>query len=218
MTSRVDSGDARVLMRSDSVYSFLRDPAWSPDGQTIAIVQGTGGIAGEIWLQPVDGGPARRAMDEPGSVFCESPVFTPDGAGIIHSSNRGGATNIWLLPLTGRPPVRLTTGTGADESPSVSADRAIAFVNSRWRNTLEVRDVVDGSSRTLVTHAPFVGAGRVARWAARSVQPQRGGRQLARLGSDVEGGIPEADGRRGGRSVPALAHPTAASCCSTAGD
>ena len=176
-TSLPNGGDPRVLMRSDSAYPFLRNPAWSPDGRLIAVVKGTGGIAGEIWLQPVDGGPGRRAIEEPSAVFSDSPVFTPDGAGIIHASNRGGATNIWMLPLAGDAPIRLTTGPGADESPSVAADRAIAFVNSRWRNTLDIRDHTDGSSRTLLTHAPFL-------WGP-AISPN--GKEVAFSRSEVDG-------------------------------
>ena len=120
------------------------------------MVRGTGGIAGEIWIVPSAGGDPRRVIDEPASVFSDWPVFTPDGAGIVHSSNRGGATNIWFLPLSGGMPVRLTTGPGPDESPTVAADGTIGFVNSRWRNTLDAYDLASGAARTLYTHAPFI--------------------------------------------------------------
>jgi TolB protein len=164
-------------MRSDSTYPFLRNPAWSPDGQYVAIVRGTGGIAGEIWLVPSSGGTPQRIRDEPASIFSDSPVFTPDGRGLIHSSNRGGATNIWFLPTAGGKPVRLTTGPGPDESPTVSADGTVAFVNSRWRNTLEAYDLSTGSFRTLLTHTPFI-------WAP-AVSPD--GREIAFSRSEVDG-------------------------------
>ena len=162
VTSRVDGTDAHALLESDSVYPFLRNPAWSPDGSQIAFVTGSGGIAGEIWLVAAEGGQARRAIDETGPAASDSPVFTADGRGIVHASNRGGATNLWFLPLGGGGPVRLTTGPGPDESPTVSADGAVAFVNSRWRNTLEVHDLAAGTSRVLVTHSPFLWAPAVS--------------------------------------------------------
>jgi Tol biopolymer transport system component/predicted Ser/Thr protein kinase len=154
--SATDGSNARTILPDDSRYLNLRHPAWSPDGRTVAIVRGTGGIAGEIWLVPVDGGAARKVIDEPESVFSDWPNFTRDGRSLVHASNRGGATNIWTLPLAGGPPVQLTTGAGPDESPSAGRDGTIAYINSRWRNTLDVHDLRDGSTRTLVTHSPYI--------------------------------------------------------------
>jgi serine/threonine protein kinase len=154
--SSIDASGARVVLRGDSTYPFLRNPSWSPDGKTLAVVRGTGGVAGEIWLVPVDGGLPVQPLDESGSVFADWPTFTADGRGLIHSSNRGGATNVWMQPLPGGAPVQLTTGPGPDEWPSVAADGTVAFLNTRWRNTLEIRDHVSGVSRTLFTHAPYI--------------------------------------------------------------
>jgi Tol biopolymer transport system component len=154
--SALDGSNARVILRGDSVHPFLMNPAWSPDGRQIAVVRGTGGVGRDIWLVPSDGGSARPAIEEPASVFSDYPVFTPDGRGIIHSSNRGGATNIWFAPIGRGRPVRLTTGAGPDEAPTIAADGTIAFVNSRWRNSLEAHDLAGGATRTLAVHAPFL--------------------------------------------------------------
>ncbi|HSC25930.1 MAG TPA: hypothetical protein VLD67_01575, partial [Vicinamibacterales bacterium] len=175
--SAVDGSDTRVLLWSDSVYPFLRSPTWSPDGRSIALVRGTGGIAAELWMVPAAGGEPRLLIDEPAAVFSDAPSFTSDGRGIVHASNRGGATNIWFLPLSGGPPVRLTTGAGPDESPSVAADGTVAFVNSRWRSTLELHDLAAGTSRTLLSHSPFV-------WAPVF---SRDGREIAFSRSEVDG-------------------------------
>jgi serine/threonine protein kinase/Tol biopolymer transport system component len=165
---RTDSGDqelvvagtdgtgSRVLLKSDSSYPFLRHPAWSPDGREVAIVRGSGGIAGEIWLIPAAGGDPQRALSDPPEVFSESPVYTADGLGLIHSSNRGGATNIWLLSRRGGQLVRLTAGPGPDTSPTVADGGTIGFINSRWRNRLEVHSLRGAPPRTLTTHAPYI--------------------------------------------------------------
>jgi serine/threonine protein kinase/Tol biopolymer transport system component len=156
MTAGADGANARVVLRADSEFPFLRDPAWSPDGGELAIVRGSGGIAGEIWLVPLSGGAPRRAMSDPPEVFSESPAYTFDGLGIVHSSNRGGATNIWFYPRAGGAGVRLTVGPGPDTGPTVASDGTIAFINSRWRNTLNVHSLTGGPSRTLATHSPFM--------------------------------------------------------------
>ena len=152
----VDGANSRVVLKGDSQYPFLRDTAWSPDGLELAVVRGSGGIAGEIWLVPAAGGTPRQAMSDPPEVFSDSPAYTSDGLGIIHSSNRGGATNVWFYPRRGGQPVRLTAGPGPDTGPTVASDGTIAFINSRWRNSLDVHDLVSGVTRTIATHSPFI--------------------------------------------------------------
>ena len=175
-TARADGSDVRQFLTSDQVYPSLRNPAWSPDG-TLAVVRGTGGVAGEIWLLSSDGGELRRLSNDPPAVFNDQPVFTPDGRAVVHSSNRGGATNIWSLPVDGGSPVRLTTGPGPDQAPTVARTSDVVFVNSRWRNELLVKAAAGGPARTLVTHTPFL-------WAP-SFSPD--GRELAFSRGEIDG-------------------------------
>jgi Tol biopolymer transport system component len=153
-----DGSSPRAVLESDGVYPFMREPAWAPDGRELAIVRGSGGIAGEIWLVPAAGGEPRRAFSDPPEVFSDSPFFTPDGRSLIYSSNRGGATNLWSYPMLGGASVRLTTGPGPDTAPTVAADGTVAFINSRWRNILEIHGFAGEPSRTLTTHSPFLWA------------------------------------------------------------
>jgi len=122
------------------------------------MVRGSGGVAGEIWFVPADGGAARRAVDDPAGVSSDFPAFTPDGRGLVYSSNRGGATNLWYLPLDGGAPLRLTTGTGPDESPSAAADGSVAFLNSRWRYALVAYDQATGATRPILTRSSLIWA------------------------------------------------------------
>jgi eukaryotic-like serine/threonine-protein kinase len=177
VVSGADGSDARTILRIDPRYPFLRHPSWSVDGSTIAVVRGTGGVAGEIWLLPAAGGEGRAAIREPESVFSDWPTFSGDGQRLVHASNRGGATNIWSLPLSGGAPVQLTTGAGPDESPSISRDGTVAYVNSRWHNTLEVHDLRRGTQRTLLTHSPYI-------WAP-DISPD--GREITFSRNDVDG-------------------------------
>jgi serine/threonine protein kinase/Tol biopolymer transport system component len=157
-TAAVDGSDRRILLRNSGLYPFLGPPAWSPDGKQIAVIRSTGGATGEIWIVPVSGEPPRRLSWDPVTVANDDPAFAPDGRGVIHSSNRGGATNLWLLPLDGSRAVRLTTGPGPDQSPTVARDGTIAFVNSRWRETLLLHDLRSRTTRPLLTHARFLWA------------------------------------------------------------
>ena len=151
-TAAADGSDLRIVLQADAVYPFFYRPAWSPDGTRLAVSRTGGGILQEIWLLPASGGAPRQLWRDPPGVFSADPVFTPEGSGIVHTSNRGGAKNLWLMPIDGKEPVRLTSGTGPDESPSVARTGAIAFVNSRSRATLLVHRFDTGATQTLTTH------------------------------------------------------------------
>lgn len=157
-TCNLDGGDNRQVLGADGSYPFLRHPAFSPDGKTIAIVRSPGGVAGEIWLLPVDGGNGRRLTEQSTHTWSDWPRFTADGGAILHTSSRGGATNLWVQPISGGAPVRITAGPGPDEVPSLSRENSVVFVNSRGRNELIVHDATSRATRTILTHTPFLWA------------------------------------------------------------
>jgi Tol biopolymer transport system component len=153
-TVAVNGADRRLLLQGDATYPFLRDPAWSPDGRQIAIVRSTGGVAGEIWLVPASGGPARRLSSDPPGVYSHQESFTTDGRGLVYASNRAGATNLWLVPVDGgEAPTQLTAGPGPDEFPSVGRDGRIAFLSARYRDELFIHGLSTGHHQQLVTHS-----------------------------------------------------------------
>jgi Tol biopolymer transport system component len=145
--------DQRVLLRADSAYPFLRGFAWSPDGSSLAAARSTGGLASEVWLVPVGGGQARRAWSDAPGVFSGDPRFAADGSGIVYISNRGGADNIWFMPLEGGQPLQLTSGAGPDEQPSVARTGAVSFMNIRSRAGLWLYDLTSGTRRELLSHS-----------------------------------------------------------------
>ena len=145
-----------VIAKSDALLPFFRTPSWSPDGKLLSATRSSGGTSGELWIVPADGGPLRRLSNDAPGVFSAKSVFTPDGRGLIHQSNRAGATNLWILPLDGEKPVRLTSGPGPDTMASVAHNGAIAFVNARSRNALVVFNLASGRSREVVVHSYYV--------------------------------------------------------------
>ena len=162
-TARADGTDVRDLVPAGAASPFIRSPAWSPDGRLIAFISGTGGVAGEIWLVNADGGGTpKRLSSDSAAVSSDGPAFSADGRTIVHESNRGGATNIWALPVAGGPAVRLTSGAGPDQSPSVDSRGRVAFISSRWRNDLIVYDMRTAQTRSLVRHTPFLWAPALA--------------------------------------------------------
>ena len=119
-----DGGEPQSLV--DFATAALPKPApsagftWSPDGTRFAYAGVSGGGIGSkprerrIYVAPVAGGPA---VEAPGSLGAEMPVFAPDGSSVaallirLHPRAGGGKveqSSIWLLGLDGARPRRLT--------------------------------------------------------------------------------------------------------------
>ncbi|HVC32988.1 MAG TPA: S9 family peptidase [Chloroflexota bacterium] len=126
------SGERRML--SDRSVAGGR-PAWSPDGATLAVVRGNGAGGSDIWLVAADGsGQERRLVG--GAWETRSPSFSPDGSQIAFISGEAGSLDVWVAPVAGGEPRRLTEQTNPlDEprwTPRWSPDGSwIAYVSSR---------------------------------------------------------------------------------------
>ena len=81
--------------------SFTTDEAtWldldvSPDGKRIVF-----SILGDLYLLPIGGGEAARITSGP--AYDIQPRFSPDGAWIAFTSDRGGLDNLWICDLSGK--------------------------------------------------------------------------------------------------------------------
>ena len=73
---------------------LANNPALSPDGSTLAF-----SWAGEIWTVSSDGGMAHPITRDPARD--DSPEFSPDGKTIACTSDREGATQVFLMPANG---------------------------------------------------------------------------------------------------------------------
>lgn len=128
----VATGERRAV--SDQPVRPAR-PAWSPDGETLAVVRGNRDGGSDIWLVAADGsGTARRVAGGPWET--RSPAFAPDGASLAFISGEGGALDIWAVSVAGGMARRLTERTNPlDEprwTPRWSPDGEwIAYVSSR---------------------------------------------------------------------------------------
>lgn len=73
----------------------------SPDGNEIAF-----DLLGNLYLLPIDGGEAREITR--GIAWDMQPRFSPDGARIAFTSDRGGGDNIWVVDRDGSNPRQVT--------------------------------------------------------------------------------------------------------------
>ena len=114
-TVPAEGGDVRQLTAGDFDHV---DPAWSPDGRWLACVANRSEEADftnvvDIWVVSTATGDARRLTESIGP--CSMPAWSPDGSRIAylgHNNEAMGATNLglWVVPVQGGAPTRLTAG------------------------------------------------------------------------------------------------------------
>jgi tricorn protease len=93
----------------DNTPLWMRYPAISPDGKTIAF-----SFEGHLFVVPSAGGLAQPLTA--GTAVDTSPVWSPDGKSIAFASDRYGNFDVFLISAEGGPARRLTTHS-ADEIP-----------------------------------------------------------------------------------------------------
>jgi tricorn protease len=103
-TVPADKGDIRDLTRSTAVAE--RDPAWSPDGKSIAYFSDESGeYALHIGDQSGFGAVKKMNLGNPPSYFY-SPLWSPDSKKILYSDKR---LNLWYVEVDKGTPVKAAT-------------------------------------------------------------------------------------------------------------
>ncbi len=118
-----------------------RLPAFSPDGRFVAFVRSTSEAVQDLYVVPVQGGPARQIT------FDAAPItgvdWTADGRHLLIASQRGGDSALWRVPAEGGDPVWLAAASEGNSIQQLSvAHRAehMAYVQRAydvniWRMT-----------------------------------------------------------------------------------
>jgi len=106
LTAPAEKGDVRNLTNTPGVME--RDPAWSPDGKSIAYFSDESGEY-QLFIKSPDGmgEPRKISLGTPAS-FYYSPVWSPDSKKIAYTDKR---LNIWYVDLAKPTPVKVDTTT-----------------------------------------------------------------------------------------------------------
>jgi len=151
MTAAANGSDERELFRNEDPYFTMGNPSWSPDDSHLAVLRTLGGMSAEIWLISLEG-EATQLTGHAADIYTWDPVYTPDGSGVLHTSNRGGVPDLWVIPVDGGEPERLTSSPATESSPSIAGDGAIAYVNVGYGTELLVYDLEDHTRRVLTAN------------------------------------------------------------------
>ena len=119
-----------ILSSSFAQAPFLRNPAVSPDGKTLAFV-----FQGDIWTMPLAGGSARRLTIH--EAYDTSPVWSPEGKQIAFSSDRYGNNDIFVMDANGSMPKRITFYSTSDYVYSWSKSLGLLFESARANRQVE---------------------------------------------------------------------------------
>ncbi len=124
LTVPAEKGDVRNLTRTTAVAE--RDPAWSPDGKSIAFFSDE---SGEYALHIVDqsgfGAVKKISLGNPPSFFY-GPTWSPDSKKIAYTDKR---MNFWYVDLEKGTPARVDADRFEDPSVSLAASWS---PDSKW--------------------------------------------------------------------------------------
>lgn len=134
----IETGGKSLLYEGDAVQ-----PSWSPHGSQVAFwaVTGQGGQR-DIWTVPSTGGKPVQVTTSPAVDW--NPIWSPDGKFLYFSSDRGGSTNLWRVPMdepsgkTTGEPKPITTPSRWSGYLSISQDgKHLAYTALDQRSNIE---------------------------------------------------------------------------------
>lgn len=150
--------------RSVEAPLWLRYPAISPDGKTIAFI-----FRGHLFTVPSRGGLAKALTS--GTSHETAPVWSPDGKRIAYASDLHGNYDVYAIAADGGTPLRLTAYSADDIPTAFTPDgQAVLFGSRRTDASTSAKypasflpelyrvSLAEGRAPTLVLSTPALGA------------------------------------------------------------
>ncbi len=131
-------------------------PAWSPDGRTIAYLEGsTLALSSRLFILDTLTGEQRLIADDVWRF--DAPVWSPDGKRLLYTADRDGKTVLQQVDLATNANTALTEATDASQfAPafSPSGDR-IAFTEQEAERSTVILINADGRDRRVLAEGSF---------------------------------------------------------------
>jgi gamma-glutamyltranspeptidase len=99
----------------------LREPAWSPDGKRLAVV-----FLDRVWTIGPDGRDG-KPLTQDAAFVQRDPAWAPDGRRVAFAMDRGEGFDIYVAPVKGGAPERVTSIAGDERGPSWTPDGRLVF-------------------------------------------------------------------------------------------
>ena len=134
------------------------EPAFSPDGSTVAFVRSNvGGMVSELFVVPADGGEPKRLTFDQRNIL-GSLAWTSDGKEILFSSTRSGSPSLWRVSASGGDPHLVSAGSVNAISPALSVKGSqLAYEQKLFRDDIWRFDLKDKKLRQGIP-VPVIGA------------------------------------------------------------
>jgi len=112
----------------------LAEPSLSPDGAEIAF-----GSGGDIWTVPAAGGTASLLVTDAATEG--RPLYSPDGRDLAFTSNRAGASNVYVLTLATGKLRRITYSDANEQLDGWSRDGKWLYISGPANDVARQNDV-----------------------------------------------------------------------------
>jgi Tol biopolymer transport system component len=128
-----------------------RDPAVSPDGRLIAFTRRDDRGFFRVGVAPLDDVAAARTLSSGGLWDDMRPAWSPDGRSIAYSD----FNHLWIVPVDGGPPRRMTPAGGNETQPAWSPDGEFLYFTAYREGIQGIwRRPVEGGEPALVSAGP----------------------------------------------------------------
>jgi serine/threonine protein kinase len=155
--SWVQNNPARIVDH-DLATGVARYVPSSPSPSSTLDVIGESALLFEAWSAPLNlreariGGTRRGRWLTRGMGVNRQPVYSPDGAWIVFSSNQGGNLDLWAVSPSSGAIRRLTDHPAEDWDPAFAPDGQLLWSSRRTGNFEVWRAAGDGSGAAQVTN------------------------------------------------------------------